>query len=410
MNSMETKKFDILIAGAGPAGCSTALSLAEKGYSIAVIDKAVFPREKICGGALSDRAINTILRMPGNIPNEFLNLQNKVSIEGVRISSPNGNILDLPIKYDTEYGNGFIFLRSNLDYFFYQQLKKYPNITVFEGKKIKRVETNDKKVVAQCQDIEFSGQVIAGCDGAYSRTARDLSTIKINPKHYCIGYRTYYQGIQGMHPDNFPELHFIKKITPGYLWIFPLPDGSCDVGIGAMASTLKKKNIYLDKLLVNILKTDTCFSWRFEKASQTGKLQSHGLPLGSRKLPLSGKRFVLAGDAASLIDPFTGEGIGNALLSGEIAAKHLINSFEKNDFSAQQLKLYDEKIYQRLGDELQLRYKMQHFLRFPLIYNFLIKKAVKNQSLKKLAQKVTLSNDIQKYLINPRSYLKLLFK
>ncbi len=407
---METKKFDILIAGAGPAGCSTALFLAEKGYSVAIIDKAVFPREKICGGALSDRAINTILRMPGNIPNEFINLQNKVSIQGVRISSPSGNILDLPIKYDTDYGNGLIFLRKDFDYFFYQQIKKYPNIHVFEEKKIKKVYVTDKKVIAHCQDIEFSGEVIAGCDGAYSRTARDLSSIKTSPKHYCIGYRTYYKDIKGLHPDNFLELHFIKKITPGYLWIFPLHDGSCDVGIGAMASTLKKKNIHLDQLLVDILETDGYFASRFKKATQTEKIQSHVLPLGSRKLPLSGKRYVLAGDAASLIDPFTGEGIGNALLSGEIAAHHLIESFEKNDFSTRQLKLYDTKIYQRLGDELKLRYKMQRFLRFPWIYNFLIKKAAKNESLQKLAQKIALSNDMQKHLVKPRSYLKLLFK
>ena len=98
---------------------------------------------------------------------------------------------------------------------------------------------------------------------------------------------------------------------------------------------------------------------RFKNAKLIDNIKGWGLPLGSIRRKISGERFLLTGDAASLIDPFTGEGIGNAMLSGKFAAQTVKDAIDANDFSESFLSRYDEAVFQRLWDELKLSYKIQ---------------------------------------------------
>ncbi len=107
-----------------------------------------------------------------------------------------------------------------------------------------------------------------------------------------------------------------------------------------------------------------------------------GLPLGSKKRKISGNRFILTGDAASLIDPFTGEGISNAMYCGMIAAEIAKEAVEKNCFDKNFLKQYDEKIYSRLWNELKLSHTLQKLCMYPWLFNFVINKAEKNKTFR----------------------------
>lgn len=120
------------------------------------------------------------------------------------------------------------------------------------------------------------------------------------------------------------EIHLLKGYMPGYFWIFPLPDNTYNTGFGMVTSAIKEKKINLRKTLLNIIHSDKQIQKRFTNAVALETPIGYGLPTGSRKVPISGERFLLAGDAASLIDPATGEGIGNAMLSGIIAGKHAV--------------------------------------------------------------------------------------
>lgn len=101
---------------------------------------------------------------------------------------------------------------------------------------------------------------------------------------------------------------------------------------------------------------------RFSDAQSEGPIRGFGLPLGSREVALSGNRFLLTGDAASLIDPFSGEGIGNAMQSGIIAAGFAQKAIAAQDFSAGSLSAYDKAVYDKLGDSLRTSYRMQRIL------------------------------------------------
>ncbi len=110
-------------------------------------------------------------------------------------------------------------------------------------------------------------------------------------------------------------------------------------------------------------------------------IKGYGLPLGSKKRNISGERFLLTGDAAALIDPFSGEGIANAIRSGRVAADHTIQCFEQNDFSAAFNKAYDKEIYRRMWNEFKISKTLQRIINYPRLFNFVIKRVNNSKRL-----------------------------
>jgi flavin-dependent dehydrogenase len=118
---------------------------------------------------------------------------------------------------------------------------------------------------------------------------------------------------------------------------------------------------------------------------------------------------MLTGDAAYLIDPFTGEGIGNALYSGRMAAQQAIIAIAANDYSAAALRAYDANVYRVLGPELTMSTKLQKLIQYPWILNMLMKMAARNKEFRTLLTSMFHEVDIRKKLTKPTFYLKLLF-
>ncbi|MCK7558744.1 hypothetical protein MKQ70_28645 [Chitinophaga sedimenti] len=137
-------------------------------------------------------------------------------------------------------------------------------------------------------------------------------------------------------------------------------------------------------------------------------LEGYGLPLGSKKRPISGERFMLLGDAAYLIDPFTGEGIGNAIYCGVYAADQAAAALQSADFSAANLAAYDERVYRALWPELQLSHRLQKLVKYPRLFNMLMKAATRNKQLQELVSCMFYEMDIRKKLAQPSFYFKLL--
>jgi menaquinone-9 beta-reductase len=210
--------------------------------------------------------------------------------------------------------------------------------------------------------------------------------------------------------DNFIELHFLKHLLPGYFWIFPLPDGSANVGLGMRSDKVSKKKINLKKELLNIINHHPEIKKRFQFAVPQDEIRGFGLPLGSKKRNISGSNYLLTGDAASLIDPFTGEGIGNAMLSGIIAARHTVECFAENNFSAPFNKKYDAAVYDRLSNELNLSRTMQQLATFPRLFNFVVNKAAHNQTLKQTISAMFENISLRHKLSQPSFYINLLLK
>ena len=406
----ETKIYDVLIIGAGPAGCACAYQLANSGLKIAIVEQASFPRDKICGDALSADVINQFYRMNDALASSFLKLRPKYASNGIRFYAPNNTKLDIPFKKTSQkQAAGYVMKRLDFDSFFASEIKKLPNIDLFENKKVINIIPHKNYVEVLSNNARFKTQIIIGADGANSIVNRKLSNNTINKKHHSAGLRQYYENVAEVSSNNLIELHFYKEILPGYFWIFPLPNNAANVGIGMLSSEISKQNINLKEKFTELITSHPNLKDRFKNAVAKEGIKGFGLPLGSRKKQLSGDRFLLLGDAANLIDPFTGEGIGNAIRSGRIAAEHIKNVFKTNKFDAQFNAHYDKKIYQAMWKELSVSKSLQNLLKYPWLFNFIVKKANKNKSIQLLLTSMLDDVDLKKELTKPSFYVRLLF-
>jgi geranylgeranyl reductase family protein len=406
----------IVIVGAGPGGCATSLFLSKHKIHHTIIDKAVFPRDKVCGDALSGKTVYVLNQLDPAIIQSF-DQQKDQFIEswGVKFVAPNGKAIDIPFKQDMskeQLPPGFISKRLDFDYELFKLLdKNYAH--VIEDAEVVSVEKEEKGVnITYVKDDVTTcihhAQLVIGAGGDRDPVAKSLSEIKKENNHYCAGIKAYYEGVEGMHHQNFIELHFLPEMLPGYFWIFPLPNGMANVGAGMLSSEVSKRKVNLKADMLKAIENNPNINARFKNAKLVGKVQGWGLPLGSKKRPISGERFLLVGDAGSLIDPFTGEGIGNALYSGMMAADFIADAVKQNRFDAAFLKQYDDAFYNRQWDELKLSHTMQRLCKYPWLFNFVVNKAHKNKALRETISCMFEDLDLRAKLRNPLFYVKLL--
>ena len=409
--SIET---EICILGAGPGGAFTALTLAQQGVPCVLVDKAIFPRDKICGDALSGKVVEVFRKVDPTLVDRLAADPEHLGSWGVSFVAPSSKVLRVPFQQNfnkADQAPGFISKRIDFDQFLIEECKKCPQIQFLEGHAIDGFEKTSSgwKLTNHQGREDIHTRLVIAADGAYSRFAKQVGGIHMEPKHYRAGLRAYYKGVEGMDPDQFIELHFLKDLLPGYFWIFPLPNGWANVGVGMRSDVVRKQKVDLKKRMFQVIETYPELRNRFANAELVDKVQGFGLPLGSRKRPISGEGYLLVGDAASLIDPFTGEGIGNALYSGYFAAQQALQSRQTSDFSASTLAQYDRSVYARLWDELKLSRRMQQLVRFPWLFNFVVNKANKNKVLRETISCMFEDLDLRDRLRKPSFYFNLLF-
>jgi menaquinone-9 beta-reductase len=409
-------KTDVCILGAGPGGATTALHLANKGIQSILIDKATFPRDKICGDALSGKVVSELKRISPELPDLFSQEQMQLPSWGIHFISPGGNKLSVPFKYDYDPSedspSGYISKRIDFDNFLVNQVKQHQEITLLEDTDILKYERQqDNSFILTAKDGEpiVHTKLLIVANGAQSTFTRHVAGLPQEPDHFAAGLRAYYKGVEGLDKDNFIELHFFKDFLPGYFWVFPLPNGLANVGVGMLSSEVSKKKVNLKKEMLRMIETHPELVKRFANAELVGDIKGYGLPLGSKKRPLSGDNYMLVGDAGALIDPFSGEGISHAMISGRWAAEQAYNCVMDQDFSSSFLKNYDRSVYNRLWKELKLSHQMLKLLKYPWLFNQVANKAAKNQALAETISCMFNDLDLRKRLKQPSFYFKLLF-
>jgi geranylgeranyl reductase family protein len=408
-------EVNVLIVGAGPAGSSASLFLCKKKIPHLIIDKAVFPRDKVCGDALSGKVVDVLNKLDPQLTDEICSSENNFTGSyGVKFAAPNGKFIDIPFKKNLDallLPPGFISRRIHFDHWLFQKID-HSIATVFENCSVKDLKIRNGG--AECllekdgKEIRVFAKIVVGAEGDRSVVARKLSINRKEDMHYCAGLRAYYKGVTGFHEKNFIELHFLKELLPGYLWIFPLPNGEANVGVGMLSSEVSKRKTNLKKVMLEAIQNNETIRHRFSNAVLTDEIRGWGLPLGSKRRRISGDHFLLTGDAASLIDPFTGEGIGNALFTGMLAADRIQDALHENRFDEIYLGKYDEAVYQSLWGELKLSHTLQRLSKYGWLFNYVVSKAARNEALRDTITCMFDDLNMRERLRSPKFYFKLL--
>lgn len=358
-----TINYDVAIIGAGPSGCACALALHGKGLRIALIDKDLFPRDKICGDAIPGPAFKAIDSINKNWGNQMRGFAEKTDITtSTAYISGNEKISYKWLSYSCNSK------RINFDNFLFQLVKKETNTIILEKKSVQKVTTESNYVCCTFQDgSSIKASMVVGSDGANSIVKRHLGNCDTDENISFAAIRAYYKGVDGIKKGE-NEFHYVKGMR-SYFWIFPLEDEWTNVGFGIIKNR-RKKNEYPNDVRTTLDKITNSpeFGNRFKKAELIGKINGFGLPVWTKKKHVSGHRFLLCGDAASLIDPLFGHGIDKAIWSGVIAADQIVNCFKENNFSAAFMKQYDKLVYDKFGRELSRNFFiMKTILRFPFL-------------------------------------------
>ncbi len=349
MNETNNRRnFDVIISGAGPAGCACALSLKESGLKVAVFDKMNFPRDKVCGDAIPGRAVRVLGQIDPRFEEAFRNFPGKLLTRKTRV------IYKEKWREKAWVREAYTCSRLEFDHFLFSLVRDHAGATVFTGTGITGVQVDEGavQVAAGPNNDRFTASVIVGADGAHSAVARQLGVHQVDRKHYVASVRGYYENVE-MHGPDQTEVFLDKRFLPGYFWLFPLPGNRVNAGFGMLSHEVARRKINIRHAFHDFIQSTHNLKERFRQARPTSPLEGFGLPLGSRRMALSGPRYLLAGDAGSLIDPVSGDGIGNAMLSGRLAALQIIQSFQHQDFSPTFMQAYDQALDAAIGRELR---------------------------------------------------------
>jgi geranylgeranyl reductase family protein len=287
--------YDLIIAGAGPAGSSAAMEAAKRGCKTLLIDKDSFPRYKPCGGGLSERAISYLdLALPDHICER--------NITGARICYG-----ESVLERHKEYRLTVTLNRSVFDDLLLESAKD-AGANVLTGQMVNGYVEKDDCVMVQSGDQLYRSKYLMVSSGSQSRLIEGVREQDGKDRYgICIVAEVPEENCAiDERIGNALEIHF-GVAQMGYGWIFP-HDGYYSVGIGGLASVLSNpRSIMTDFLGRN------GFVGSYN-------LRGHLIPFGGVNRRLATARVLLAGDSAGFVDSFTGEGISYAIRSGQIAA------------------------------------------------------------------------------------------
>jgi geranylgeranyl reductase family protein len=327
-------RFDVVVVGGGPSGAAAAYWLAEAGHHVVVLEKSRFPRDKTCGDGLTPRAVRQLHDMGVAGP-----LSEFHRFGGLR-SVAHGITLELEWPRHPEYPPyGYVVPRRHLDEMVAEAAVK-AGATLWQateavaplvegglvvGARVKR------KDAGAMEDIR--GRYLLVADGANSRFGRALGTARARRYPLGMAIRGYYRSPD--HDQDWIESHLDLRdrkgdALPGYGWIFPVGDGTVNVGVGLLSTFRDWKGVNTSHLMEAFVEMAPAH-WGLSPETATCAPTGGRLPMGNSVEPSAGPTWLVVGDAAGAINPFNGEGIAYAYETGRIAAEILDEALRTGD-------------------------------------------------------------------------------
>lgn len=366
---MSASAFDVLIVGGGPAGTTCALALRESGLRVALLDKASFPRDKICGDAIPGRAIKVLKAVA---PAHYAALGGRTDM-ALRTHRSQIFVGRRGSFFQQWVNEAYTVRRMDWDNFLMEAVKSVTATTVLEGVHVTGVQPVVGGLRVTDGQQAWEAPIVIGADGAQSRLNRLLTQDKTDLDHHIAAVRGYYSDVAGLQSDT-TEIYVHADFPAAYFWVFPVGEKAANVGVGMLSSRIAQKGVKLREVLEAWPARVPALAERLKNARLEGRIQGFGLPIGSKHRLNYGDHFMLVGDAAGLIDPLGGHGIDTAMLSGLYAAEQALAAHLAQDFSGRCLSGYDARLYAELGKTFRQRERaMRFFNRYPRLLSALLR-------------------------------------
>ena len=371
-------EHEVIVVGAGPGGATTATALAQRGHDVLLIDRHSFPRDKICGDAISLACIQIMndLGMGDKIEaavarGEFHRL------DGMRLVGPNGHTLHSPFRRGPNGEESYVAPRIYFDAVIQRQAVE--SGARFLQAEVKEPLIEDGRVVGVLarengETHAYRSGVVVGADGVTSTIMRHLRPEPEQhvDKHRAVALRAYIEGME-LYPHEV-EFFLYDEILPGYAWIFPAGEGVANIGLGMRLDRFRGLKKNLKKMLQEFLEMPTIRA-RLANGHTVRDVAIWQLNFGSQKrLQHAYDGALLVGDAAGFINPLTGGGIENALISGCLAADTISKALHTRDTSREVLHEYEQRCNEEMGSGMRKSFFYQRvLLNYPTVVDFLIR-------------------------------------
>lgn len=351
-----TAHADAVVVGAGPAGSAVARFLADAGRDVVLLEKHTFPRDKVCGDALTPRAVRALSRLglvaeaEGTAPG--WHRQRGLRMYGGRVTRRADGTTDHEVVLDLPW----------------PELPDWPahSLTatrwVFDEALARHAEAGGAQLWQGCEvtgpvwltdsqeriagvtwrqrdadgAVTASGSVrapvVVACDGNSSRLGVAVGLHRDQARPLGVAVRAYYDH---QRPDldmmeAFLDVEADGVLLPAYGWIFPLADGTVNVGWGQLDTSSHFRGVSYPKVL-DAWVSGFPAEWGLSASTRQGRPASAGLPMSHNRHPAAHKGLLLVGDAAGMVNPFNGEGISYAIEAGALAAEAVDRALATRD-------------------------------------------------------------------------------
>lgn len=416
---MTTQTADAVVVGAGPGGSATAAYLAQHGLDVVLLEKATFPRDKICGDGLTPRAVKELISLGVDTTGWARN-------RGLRIEG-GGHTLTLDWPHTDGFPSyGLVRRRAELD----ETLARHAasrGARLLEGMNVIGALRDDRtgrvagvqaKVMgpdgrATGERATFLAPVVVAADGVSSRLATACGRPKREDRPMGVAVRAYYESPAQTYDDYIaswlelwvpqdpqadPTDPATKKILlPGYGWMFPTGDGGVNVGLGMLDTSPAFGTVDYKDVMRRWVATLPP-EWTCTPETMTAPIRGAALPMCFNRTPLYADGLLLVGDAGGMVNPFNGEGIDYALQAGRVAAECIAQARARGAAEGERaLSAYESAMKDSLGGYYTLGRHFAGLIGRPEIMRLAVKYGLPRTALMRLLLKVMAN------LVDPRS-------
>ncbi len=331
-----TTLYDVLIIGAGPSGSNAAISYKNLNpdLKVGLIDKSIFPRDKSCGDAIGPGVISALKRFN----NQHI-LDNEPQVVSTTLYGPENIGIQnyIPEVKNKEDSIVYVIPRIDLDNRILN-LAKDLDVDVFEGYSFVSFEKDsDNKLVVEIKNgdniTKLGAKILVGADGANSRVRKQLNVNTNSDWHKAIAIRAYIDSPNYLEIFKERTLMFEINVSAekGYAWAFPSKGNLLNIGIGVPLNIFKKEKLDINVLLQDFI---TQLTNRGVVVENIRDEKSYLLPFASSRPKFKNDiNVALIGDASSMINPMSGEGIFYGMEAGYLLAKNTYNLIDSPELT-----------------------------------------------------------------------------